>query len=171
MTPLLRFQLLLLGSAVGLAVLHVAVSRVVIFLKIKLSSQIVAFLSFFAGYPVVGLLVWRVYLMDLEGPELWPAIVYAVLVYSGFGYSYFHFFNMSETARRIRILTDLFPARSLAIEEVRNRFAPASQIHTRLERLLALGQIKKEGDRYRLRSRIFWSAALMVTKFKTFLKL
>ena len=171
MTPFRQFLILLLGSAFILLTIHFLLGRVIAFLKTRLSPQIVAFLSFFAGYLVIGVLAWYVYLNRLEGPELWRAFVYAFLVYSGFGYSYFHFFNMGETARRIKILCHLFFYGSIESEDMKIQFIPKEQIRQRLQRLLELGQITKSGERCFIRSRFFWSIAVVLMEFRKVLKL
>lgn len=57
---------------------------------------------------------------------------------------YFHIFNMSETARRIRVLIQLDR------NEAPAHYRPQRMLSQRLERLLALGWVEKNGDKFRL---------------------
>lgn len=171
MDATLYFLLLLLFSPMILLAIHVIASRIFIRFNAKVSPQSVAFLSVFIGYGVIGFFSWEIYLRYLAGTELWGGVAYMLLVYSGFSCSYFHIFNMSETARRIKILSDLFTVGSLGLETTLAPLTAKEQLLLRLERLLALGQIKKEGDRYLLKGRTFWFAAVILMRFRRVLKL
>jgi hypothetical protein len=71
-------------------------------------------------------------------------------VYSISAYVYFHIFNMSETARRVRILAELYRVPGQAWEELEKRYQEDDMVNIRLERLIALGEIKLEKDSYRV---------------------
>ena len=171
MTPILRFQLFLLFSPVLVLMIHAFLSRAFILTKIKLSPQIVALGSVFIGYVAMILCTWGIYLKYLTGNTQITAVFYAFLVYSGFAYSYFHFFNMSETARRIRILRDLFLKDILDFEAAKSKYTLETQVRNRLDRLLALGQIKTAGDRYFIRNRFFMYVAIILMRLMKVLKL
>lgn len=171
MNSITQFQLLLLASSAILLGIHMLMSRIMIFIRLNRSPQVVAFLAIFFGYPVIGLLSWKVYLEHLTGTDLNAAIIYAFIVYTAFAYSYFHFFNMSETARRIKILSCLFLSGPTSIAVLKEKYTLDQQIENRLERLLALRQVKKIGGRYVIRNRFLWRIALIVMKFREILKL
>lgn len=82
----------------------------------------------------------------------WVLVVDAAtdaVTYGALGYCYFHFINMGETARRIRILRELYEAGGvLTLEEIMKRYNASEMVHHRLNRLLANGQIKYENGRY-----------------------
>lgn len=104
------------------------------------------------GAPLSAALSWPVYISRLQDPgELAAALSYAALVYAGLGYSYFHLFNMSQTSRRLRILYELsLAAGPLPGAALQRRYSPEDQLRRRLDRLHALGQIRRDGKRYRL---------------------
>jgi hypothetical protein len=78
----------------------------------------------------------------------------------GLSHVYFHVFNMSETARRIRILTELKQDRKLG-DEGESGYSATNMFRVRLERLVSLHQIRKEGDRYfALPTLLAWVATL-----------
>ena len=81
---------------------------------------------------------------------------FGLLVYNSFSYVYFHFFNMSETARRIRILIQLYENNSISIDQLKNEYNSSDMINSRLERLLKMGEIKKDASgRYYSNHKIF----------------
>ena len=69
-------------------------------------------------------------------------------IYVLLGYCYFHFVNMGETARRIRILTELADAgNGLSLGEILGRYGSKDIIDRRLARLINSGQIRCENGR------------------------
>lgn len=76
------------------------------------------------------------------------SIVYAFMVYNCLGYSYFHFFNMSETARRIKILLEIKKSNKITIDDLQHIYSSDSIIKNRIERLLESGQIIKNDNKY-----------------------
>jgi hypothetical protein len=77
------------------------------------------------------------------------------------GYIYFHFFNMSETAKRIKILTET-SEEGIKSSELFRRYTYQDIILNRLKRLLALGELRIAGDRYILGNRILLLPAKIV---------
>lgn len=55
---------------------------------------------------------------------------------------YFHVFNMSETARRIKLLTQIYQRKSPAAED----YSPRRLVEIRLERLMQAQQVRVDGD-------------------------
>ena len=151
--------------------IHTVLSRLSLRCGKPMSQQVLAIAAFFWGCPVTGALGWFIYLRELNGAELLTATLYGVLVYSGFAYSYFHFFNMSETARRIRILCELQAFGTMSEEAFAQKYEPGGQIPIRLERLAAMGQVVHRGDRYVLKSRFLWAVAVALMSFRRLLKL
>lgn len=80
-------------------------------------------------------------------------LLYSFIMYNALGYAYFHFFNMSETARRIRILIYIASQGQATLGELEKKYTPAHMVSNRLARLVQMGQIKKNADdRYLLKS-------------------
>lgn len=98
-------------------------------------------------------LYWSCVVRDENWLEVIHASVYMLLTFNGFTYSYFHLFNMSETARRIRILR-VVSEQQCTVADVGQLYNSRDMIMQRLERLIDLGQIEPNGSAgYRLRSR------------------
>ncbi len=73
-------------------------------------------------------------------------LLYSFMIYNALGYAYFHFFNMSETARRIRILIHIASQGQVTLSELEKKYTPAHMVSNRLARLVQMGQIKKNAD-------------------------
>jgi hypothetical protein len=73
---------------------------------------------------------------------------YGVVVYACVAYCYFHLFNMSETARRIRILSEIYLAGSLDAGQLSRRYDGVAVLEMRLDRLLATRQLARRADRF-----------------------
>ena len=82
-------------------------------------------------------------------------LLFGLLVFNCLTYVYFHFFNMSETARRIKILIQLYQNDITSIDELKYEYNPSDMISSRLERLLEMGEITvdKSGG-YHINSKI-----------------
>ena len=72
-----------------------------------------------------------------------------VLTYAALGYVYFHFVNLGQTARRVRILRELFEADcDLSEADILERYSAREIVRLRVGRLLASGQIVSAAGRY-----------------------
>jgi hypothetical protein len=90
------------------------------------------------------------------------------LIYSGLGYCYFHFINLGETARRIRILRELCETpEGLSQEEILERYNAKHIVDMRLRRLLDNGQIVERQGRYYIGSPVmlFIAKSIIALKF------
>src|SRR3989338_5221655 len=91
------------------------------------------------------------------------------IIFNGFGYAYFHFFNMSETSRRIRLLIMIRQGRTTD-QEIAGDYSPEEMIHFRLRRLEEMRQIIKGDDgRYRVSGRFFLGVALVIQQWRRWL--
>jgi hypothetical protein len=73
--------------------------------------------------------------------EFFILIIYALIVYNCILYAYFHLFNMSETARRIRILLQLRESGGLTKPQLLDQYSPQNMVEARLKRLQKMGVI------------------------------
>ena len=75
-----------------------------------------------------------------------PAL-YVLLVSLNFAHVYFHIFNMSETARRIKILTSAYSSQKEGSPWLTpQEYTPRAMIEERITRLKTLGAIQKTDD-------------------------
>lgn len=82
----------------------------------------------------------------LQALALLASIMYALIVFDALSYAYFHFFNLSETGRRIRILITLLGGKRLTEDDIAQDYSPAAMVRTRLTRLRQMGQIREHSD-------------------------
>lgn len=100
--------------------------------------------------------------------EFFPNIVAGSFIYLSLGYCYFHFINLGETARRIRILRELYDSKSgLSMKEILERYNAGNVVEMRLERLLRNGQVIYKNNRYYIGKPIM----LLITKILIMMKL
>ena len=86
--------------------------------------------------------------------------LFSLLVFNGPAYAYFHFFNMSETARRIRIILEIRQDGPVAVQDLLKRYSPRDMLSVRLQRLEQGGQIRQDAEgRYRLRGKFLLNVA------------
>ena len=72
-----------------------------------------------------------------------------LLVYSALSYCYFHFINLCLTARRIRLIRDLFVAPDgLTLDQILENYNARDILAKRIQRLLGSGQIVEQNGRY-----------------------
>lgn len=82
---------------------------------------------------------------------IWGKGLYILIVSLGFGFFYFLFFTMSETARRIRILTFWYETKSCQatdMQKLMEAYNPEEMILQRLERLEAMKLVTIKDGKY-----------------------
>jgi hypothetical protein len=158
----------LVTSPVWILLSHVVLARVFT----RPAPQLVAIAAALAGALPTVLLIEA---LAIPGPPALPrmplAATYVAVVYACIAYSYFHLFNMSETARRIRILRELHAAGSLSAEEISRLYSNASVLATRFDRLLATGQLRMRDGRFVAAGRLLYAAACLVRAWRLVLGL
>lgn len=100
-------------------------------------------------------------------------LAFAFVVFNGIAYSYFHFFNMSETARRIRMLIQIQQdGGEMRRENLIGTYTPENMVQVRLARLTQMHQISRSDDgRYRIASRFLLTVAYAMEWVKYVLNL
>lgn len=87
--------------------------------------------------------------LDLATDDLLAQMTVSGLTTAALGYCYFHFVNLGETARRVRILRELTEAGGqLSREELLKRYNSADMVRQRLGRLLRSGQVVLRDGHY-----------------------
>lgn len=128
------------------------------FLKSALLKSVV--FGFFAGGCCLFLL--GLVIADRAG-----VIVENMIVYILFSYCYFHFINLGETSRRIRILRELTESdHGLSWAQLLARYNAQEIMERRLRRLIKNGQVIVTNDQFHIgRPFVLWMAyALMFLK-------
>jgi len=89
------------------------------------------------------LLTWSITHSEVE--SLHGAIVSLL-----FGYTYFHWFNMSETARRVRVLVRYVALGLTPQDSARDAYTHDTVLNNRIPRLLETGTIKLVDGKYEI---------------------
>jgi len=93
-----------------------------------------------------------------------------LLIYAALGYCYFHFINLGETARRIRILRELYEApEGLSQEEILERYNAKHIVDMRTHRLIHNSQIVERDGRYYIGNPVMFFIARSITMLKFFI--
>jgi hypothetical protein len=130
-----------------------------------LKSVIVGFAAGFAG--VAGL-EWAIAVAAATPLKTFlPLLLVNLLTYAELGYGYFHFINLGETARRIRILRELSDApEGLTLAEILTRYNAQQIVALRLGRLIQNGQVVERDGKYYIGRPVM----LLIAQSMTFLK-
>lgn len=152
--------ILLIISPILVFVVHMLVSR----LSRRFSPQMDAIISILIAQILMALLLY--YFVFNGRPtktiELVSAFFYCFIVYNALTYTYFHFFNISETSRRIRTAYELEKAGHLHVSDIVPIYGTSDLIDIYIERVIALNQLTCKNGRYVLNGRLFYYAALML---------
>ena len=90
------------------------------------------------------------------------------IIYICLGYCYFHFVNLGETGRRIRLLSDLYDSPDgLTEDEMLKRYNAEIIVNARLGRLLNRSQIVLRDERYYMGN----STILFISKIIVLIKI
>jgi hypothetical protein len=157
---------ILAASPLWILATHVVLARVFR----RAAPQVVAVGAGLAGVLPTALLVGTLAVPGLSALLRMPvAVTYAAVVYACIAYSYFHLFNMGETARRIRILRELHAAGSLTAEEISRLYSGASVLEAIFDRLRATGQLELRADRFVGAGRLLYTVACLVRAWRAVL--
>jgi len=161
-------MVLALAPLIGLGV-----SVVIQILSCRYGSKTSLFKSIFLGFGVgmAFVLFMELYVFFMM-PGLKNGFIYILatdlMAYSAFGYCYFHFINLGETARRIRIMRELYDSDGgLSMEEILAKYSAKDMVHMRISRLVSKKQILDKDGRYYIGN----STLLLMSKAIVMMKL
>lgn len=145
-------------SPLMILLVHMLLAR----LDRRSSRQVTALSAALLGYvPMAFLLRVSVFSSFDTASDLWSA-AYCFIVYSCFAYTYFHFFNMSETARRIKIIYEVYRAGRMTPSEFEAMYSTTDIVGARLKRLLETKQIKFMDGYYSVDGKLLLWAAIFI---------
>lgn len=122
-----------------------------------LRSELIGFVAGGVGLTLVHTFTGGVVQSSSETAAL---LVVNLLTYGALGYGYFHFANLGETARRVRIVRELSESPDgLTLEEILKRYNAREIFDRRLRRLIGTGQIVLRDGRYYIASPVVTAMA------------
>jgi hypothetical protein len=156
----------LLASPLWILLSHIVLARALP----QLAPQVVAIGAGLAGALPTAFLLATFASLPLSALSRTPvATTYVAVVYACLAYAYFHLFNMSETARRIRILSELYLAGPLSGREISRLYRGEGLLEARLDRLVATRLLDLRDGRYVRVSRLFYASAWLIRGWRTIL--
>ena len=170
-TSQIGFILIVLISSILPFLTQLIIVRALGRFKEKALRQKGAIISILIGFiPTGGLFfLWAVLSGNSSVPGLFWSGIFLFSVYTLIAYVYFHIFNMSETARRIRILAESHRAGKIIKSEIVQNYTAEQMIAIRVDRLVALGEIKLRDERYSIARGWLLFPASLVFGFRRFL--
>lgn len=155
-----NFLIVLAGAPALLICLLAVVARIFRISQRGIPSQVIVLLCALLGNIPIGALAWFFYLQTLtSGYDIITGIIYFLITYNAIAYSFFHIFNMSDTARRIKILNEIKTCGKVKVSELSSSYNAREMLSNRIARLLDSRQIGKSGDGYVLNSNLLYYAA------------
>ena len=124
------------------------------------------FLGFAIGLSSVFMLeFYAFFTLSTSAKDFIFILITNLLTYSLLGYCYFHFINLGETARRIRILRELVDSeKGLSMNEILSRYNAKEIVERRINRLIRNGQIIYKDNRYYIaKPLVLWIARIITT--------
>ena len=118
-----------------------------------LKTVVLGFVIGFATVMACGIAWYQTAMPDVM--ELMGQLALNLLTYVALGYCYFHFINLGETARRIRILRELLDSKGgLTLEAILERYNAADIVSNRLRRMIRNRQIVLHDGRFYMRKSV-----------------
>lgn len=133
----------------------------------KHGAQLLTMASMLLGYPTYFFLLSR---LTFSWERDFSFYSFFFLFYSFVAYAYFHVFNMSETSRRVRLLSRIGPDSLLSEKELQAIFEEKEMLLARMERLEALGQCSLREGKYYPEGKLFSRAAIALFEVGKLLK-
>ncbi len=131
-----------------------------------LKSVFIGFGAGLLGILLIEMRVWYEFL-SLTKIDILFVLVVNIITYSLLGYCYFHFVNLGETARRIRILRELYEHKEgLTKTEILERYNAREILENRMSRLVNKRQIFLRNGRYYIGNRTMLLIANMIYVLK-----
>lgn len=141
-------------------------------LSFRYTSSLSLLRSLFLGF-VIGLFSVFIleehlfFTMSTLTNDFLPILIANFIIYSALGYCYFHFINLGETARRVRIIKELFDSQEgLSTSEILERYNAKDIVEIRIKRLVNNGQIIYKKDRYYIGMPIMLLMAKVIVTMK-----
>ena len=129
------------------------------------------FLGFFVGMLSVLIIEFCIFFAtSVHFTDFFMMFAANFITYASLGYCYFHFINLGETARRIRILREIYDSKDgLSMEEILQRYNSKEIVDKRLSRLINNGQVLYKNERYYISSPIMLMITTVIVAMKLLL--
>lgn len=138
-------------------------------LSFRYLSQFALLKSVFLGFAggLIFIITLQGGLYSLPSTSGSAALAANIAIYGALAYCYFHFLNLGETARRIRIVRELHDSpNGLSMVEILDRYNSKDMVALRINRLVGNGQIIYKDNAYHIgKPVLLWMArAILLLK-------
>ncbi len=154
--PYFVIFVLLVFSPVAIWIGHAALFRLIRHLGFQsVPPQMIALGTVAIGNGPIILASWLAALRRLDDSpwELVCGIAYVVLTYNMLGFCYLSVLNASETSLHVHILMMLWNEGRITSAQLTQKYSAQEMISVRVDRMISLGQLKKNKEHYVLASR------------------
>ena len=129
------------------------------------------YLGFVAGFFSIFLIeLYIIFTRSMPINNFVSILIANLIIYLSLEYCYFNFINLGETARRIRILRELYDSKKgLSMAEILERYNAKNIVEKRLSRLINHGQIIDKNDKYYIGNPIMLLIARIIVTMKLIL--
>ena len=169
----LALLLLSLSSPLAICLAHAILTRVIRLLGRLIAPQLVVLGTVLLGNIPVLWLGWILVLRDLRG-DFWSmacGIVYLILTYNALGFCYFCLLNLSETSLHVHILMDVLLSGPIPAADLASRYGVGDMLNARVERMIALGQLRSQNELFVVNSRGLLLAGRVIHNWRRLLGL
>lgn len=143
------FLILLILSPLFILITHSLLVRVLAALRVTVQPLKTGALAVAVTFIWLAPLAWLFFLRTLE-TGLGAAALYGVLVYCCLAFCYFQVFAMTETARRLHILHELYTKGDMTLSQLDSAYGADQMMSIRLARMVEIHQLSYDGAHYRV---------------------
>ena len=160
----MKILLLVLISPFALLLFHALMARILTWRGSKMSNQAVAVTAIgLFNVPLIAA-AWAIVGPDSVG------LFYIVFTVNCIAYSYFTLFNMSETARRIKVLLGIRSEKVKRLGDLTQYYSTEQALEVRLLRLEKISQITRlENGNYVIRNPLLYYVSFLIPIFRKLL--
>jgi len=165
--------LLLLLSPLAICIIQAASTRLFRRLCLSIAPQLLSLGIVLLGNVPMIWLSWefglRIFTRDLSNLVCGAALV--VLTYNALGFCYFCLVNLSETSLHVHILMELMLSGTIAMDELLARYGVTEMIDARVDRMIALGQLRSQNGAFVVTSRSLLMVGRIIHFWRKLLRL
>jgi len=163
MNPLAAYLVLILLSPLIIFAVQIVTVRVINSLRLTVQPLATGVLAVAISFIVLAPVAWALFLGTVpDYSSRWIAVLYGILTYAGLAFCYFQVFAMTETARRLHILHELYTKKDMTFAQLEADYGASKMLATRIHRMVEIGQLNCNGSRYTLRSGLLlWVGQIM----------
>ena len=147
-----RLVLLLAGSPAAMFAGHVIAYRGLTAASRRPTAHTSAIAGIGVGFIAVAVAVvaWTWRDLTMSWSTAFASCAYVVATYGALSVLYLDIVNIAETSLHMHLLLEVSWSDQLPLERLIDKYSPAHMVGERLDRLTALGQVRRDGDRYYL---------------------